>query len=443
MNRTRRLALATACLGLSTLSACAAPVTSEVADTVDVIADDTPAATADLVALGAAALTAAGSIELDFLLDRIAVLAADDLAGRDNGSPGGLAARAWLQADLANQGLPPMFAGDFVQTFTEGANLCAVLQGSDPALRHELVLLGAHYDHLGSADDPGSQCIAPVGAADRICNGAIDNAAGVAVAIAVLRAHAQAPLRPRRSLGVCLFDAEEDGLLGSKHFVAAASAAPADSEGVWPLAAITAMFSVDNVGSQIVPGETSSFATDAEFSDALRAAVHAANASAVAGDFVTWPVSSFFVGQDGGGRSDHLPFREAGVPVLFLGSGSSSVYHTTADEPDALDTTKLLAIARHTAVLVAAVANADERPDLHTTGTPHLDDARAMVSIADRVLANPAALGLADAQIALVQSWRSDLQGWLDTPPQTATEWESYQNLVRAIVKAVFVFAGA
>lgn len=426
-------------------AACAAPVDGSDADSAVAESDASAGTPADPIALAAAAAAAAKAIELDFLLDRIAVLAHDDFNGRDNGSPGGIAARGWLRADLGNHGVEPLSAAGFELPFDAGVNLCAVVRGSDPALRGELVLLGAHYDHLGNADDPGSQCKAPAAAKDRICNGAIDNAAGVAVGLAVVRALAASTPRPRRSVGICLFDAEEDGLLGSKDFVAKASAVDAGDPGApgpWRLAQIAAMFSVDNVGSQIVPGEPSSFATDAEFSDGLRAAVHAANASGVAGDFVTWPVSSFFVGQEGGGRSDHLPFREAGVPVLFLGSGSSAVYHTTADEQDAIDATKLLAIARHSTVLVAAVANADARPDFVQTPQPHLDDARALVSIADRVLADPAAVGVPAAAVDLVQGWRDELQAWIDTPPQTAEQWASYQSLVQTIIKTVFAFIG-
>lgn len=376
------------------------------------------------------ALAAAATIDAGFLLDRISVLAHDEMDGRDNNSPGGLAARAWLAADLQTQGLQPAGRDGFAQPFALGSNLCARVPGHDPALAGEVVVLGAHYDHLGRADVAGSQCQAKAGASDVICNGAIDNAAGVAVVVALGRALSKhATLR--RSLLICLFDAEEDGLLGSKHFVTVDPLAP--------LGDIVAMFSVDNVGSQIVPGEPSSFATDAEFSDALRAAVHAANDAT---GYTTWPVSSFFVGKKGGGRSDHLPFREAGVPVLFLGSGSSSVYHTTADEVAALDMTKLVGVARHAAVLVALVANADARPDFVASPQPHLDDALALRSLADRVLAAPQALGLNAGQVELVQGWRDQLQGWIDAPPTTEAQWKSYGTLIEAIITAVFVFAG-
>ena len=381
----------------------------------------------------ASALKAAQGITLPFLMDRINALASDEFGGRDNLSAGGQAARAWLEADLTNLALPPAVGSAYAQPFAAGVNLCAKLPGHDPALASEVVVIGAHYDHLGTVGAPNSQCKPSKLAdpTDKICNGAVDNAAGVAVAIAVLHALATSAQPPRRSIVLCLFDAEEDGLLGSRHFV--------DKAPLVPLTAIAAMFSVDNIGSEFLPGETSSFATDVEYSVALRAAVKTANDLT---GMQTWPVSSFFVGQDGGGRSDHQPFREAGIPVLFIGSGSSPAYHTPADEVGIINQPKLLNIARHTAVLVALIANAPTRPDFVPQPAPHIDDAVALVSLADRVIAAPQALGLSDAQLDLVKGWRTDLAAWITHPPTTSDEWDTYQGLVKAILAAVYLFAG-
>lgn len=394
-------------------------------------------------ALAASALAAAQGVTTSFLMDRVHVLASDDFAGRDNQSPGGVAARQWLAADLANLGLQPLFASGYAHAFDAGVNLCAKVPGSDPAVAHELVVVGAHYDHLGTVGAPKSQCKAsPPGsphADDTVCNGAVDNAAGVAVGLAVARALAQSAARPRRSVVLCLFDAEEDGLLGSRALVKRLQGPASARDGAPALAEVVAMLSVDNVGSEILPGEASSFATDVEFSHALRAAVKRANDAT---GMVTWPVSSFFVGQEGGGRSDHLPFREAKVPVVFLGSGSSAEYHSTADEPGVINQSKLLGIARHAVVLVADIANAAARPDLVAAPQPHLDDARALVSLAGQVLANPKALGLNPTQVELVKGWRADLQAWIDTPPTTDAQWAEYASLVKGILQAVYLVVG-
>lgn len=91
------------------------------------------------------------------------------------------------------------------------ANVAAILPGSDPRLRDEIVVLTAHYDHVGIG--------APV-AGDSIYNGALDNAVGTAMLIEVARLLAAAPERPRRSILFLAVGAEEKGLIGSDYFAA-------------------------------------------------------------------------------------------------------------------------------------------------------------------------------------------------------------------------------
>ncbi len=111
-----------------------------------------------------------------------------------------------------NRWLPGATGPDaFRQTFDAGTNLVGVIPGSD--LADQYVIVGAHYDHLGS-DCKGS------GPADNICNGATDNASGVAAALAVARSIAGDEQAPRRSVVIALWDAEEDGLLGSAAYLA-------------------------------------------------------------------------------------------------------------------------------------------------------------------------------------------------------------------------------
>jgi Zn-dependent M28 family amino/carboxypeptidase len=100
-------------------------------------------------------------------------------------------------------------------TRTRSANVLGVLRGADPALADQLVIYSAHHDHLGlgepnPAGDP----------ADKVYNGARDNASGVAIVLAIGRAFAALPERPRRSVMLMFPSAEEQGLLGSQYFAA-------------------------------------------------------------------------------------------------------------------------------------------------------------------------------------------------------------------------------
>jgi Zn-dependent M28 family amino/carboxypeptidase len=90
------------------------------------------------------------------------------------------------------------------------ANVGGLLEGSDPALKNEVVVVTAHHDHLGIGP--------PDASGDKIYNGAEDNAAGCAQVLAIARAMAALPQRPKRSVLVLFVAAEEQGLLGSKYY---------------------------------------------------------------------------------------------------------------------------------------------------------------------------------------------------------------------------------
>ena len=160
----------------------------------------------------------------------IARLAGDDTAGRDNGTAGSALARQYLTEQLR------AISSDVrTQAIGGGTNVVAVIPGTD--LANKYVVVGAHYDHLGSSCQFKSS-------GDQICNGATDNAAGVASVLAIGRAIAAQPTKPRRSVVLALWDSEEDGLLGSRYY--------ADHPLV-PLADTVAYVNFDIQGSNVSP----------------------------------------------------------------------------------------------------------------------------------------------------------------------------------------------
>ena len=94
-------------------------------------------------------------------------------------------------------------------TSLQSDNIAALLPGSDPTLAREHVVLTAHLDHVGIG--------APVNG-DRIYNGAMDNASGIATLLEVARTLAESRPRPKRSVLFVAVTAEEHGLLGSRYF---------------------------------------------------------------------------------------------------------------------------------------------------------------------------------------------------------------------------------
>ena len=157
---------------------------------------------------------AARRIDTERLMTAVTTLADPKWEGRAAGSPGGLAARAWVVERFKAIGLQPV-SGSYVHPFTftrnaagtqqkgEGANVLGLCSGSDPKLPYFVV--SAHYDHVGVRDG-------------QIYPGADDNASGVATILEVAAFCQKTPFR--HTVIFAAFDAEERGLQGARAFVA-------------------------------------------------------------------------------------------------------------------------------------------------------------------------------------------------------------------------------
>jgi hypothetical protein len=275
-------------------------------------------------------------------------LAADELGGRDNGTRGSALARRFLidQLKPISKGLNSSAAGDkaYTQTFPGGANLVSVIPGTD--LADEYAVVGAHYDHLGGA----CEYRAPN---DVICNGATDNAAGVAVVLAVGRAIASR--RPRRSVVLALWDREEDGLLGSRYYTA---------HPLVPLASTVAYVNYDSQGSNLLPSVRNvTFAVAAETGGSRLESIARSAASRQPLD--TMMLSSIF----GQFRSDYASFLRVNVPSVFFTDATGPCYHTAQDEPDIVDFGKLTKQIGTARAVTRKLANTST-PPAFAAGTP-------------------------------------------------------------------------
>lgn len=179
----------------------------------------------------------------------------------------------------------------------DSRNVLALLPGSDPALAKEYVLLMAHLDHLGVRSGAKG--------ADKIYNGAMDNAAGVATMLAVAKAFTQDGRRPRRSILFAAVTAEEDGLLGSQ-FLAKHPVTP-------PGGRVVAVVNLD------MPILTYDFqdviAFGADHSTLGPIVQRAAQGVGVTLSPDPLPDEGLFT------RSDHYRFVQEGVPAVFLMTG--------------------------------------------------------------------------------------------------------------------------
>jgi Zn-dependent M28 family amino/carboxypeptidase len=239
----------------------------------------------------------------------------------------------------------------------DSRNVLGKIEGSDPALKDEYVVYTAHWDHLGIGDpDPDNK-------ADKIYNGALDNASGVASLLEMARAFTEIKPAPKRSVLFLMVTAEEQGLLGSQYY----SVTP-----VYPLAKTVA--NIDGVNQW---GRTKDITViglgASDLDDYLRDAA-AEQSRTLRPD----PESEkgFYY------RSDHFNFAKQGVPALYTDSGVEFIgkppgysqqkrdeytkmdYHQPSDEvkPD----WDLSGAVEDTVLLMAVgyrVANADRYPE--------------------------------------------------------------------------------
>lgn len=137
-------------------------------------------------------------------------LASDDLKGRDSGSEGIEMAAKYIENHFKSYGITPYFESyrDTLSNYKKTSyNVVGVVEGNDPTLKNEYILVGAHYDHIG---------IITIDKGDAIANGANDNASGTATVMELARYFGTKKTN-KRSLIFALFSAEEKGLLGSAH----------------------------------------------------------------------------------------------------------------------------------------------------------------------------------------------------------------------------------
>jgi Zn-dependent M28 family amino/carboxypeptidase len=137
-------------------------------------------------------------------------LASDELEGRDAGSEGIEKAADFIEGIFKENNIEPYFSvyKDTLSNFKETAyNIVGVIEGNDPELKNEFIIIGAHYDHIGRITSVNG---------DAIANGANDNASGTSTVLELARYFGNSKTN-KRSIIFSLFSAEEKGLLGSKH----------------------------------------------------------------------------------------------------------------------------------------------------------------------------------------------------------------------------------
>jgi hypothetical protein len=226
-------------------------------------------------------------------------------------------------------------------TPVEGKNVIAVIEGTDPKLKDEYILLSAHYDHVGVGK--------PDAEGDSIYNGARDNAVGTVAVINAAKHFAKNP--PKRSILLALWTAEEKGLLGSNYFA---------NNPMIPLNQIVYNLNIDNAGYN----DTSIITiiglgrTDADFMIEEAAAEFGITAKSDPS-----PEQGLY------DRSDNVSFARKGIPAPNFSLGFTAFddeinkyYHKAADEVDSFDLDYAQLYWKSYILSAEKVANWDKKP---------------------------------------------------------------------------------
>lgn len=280
----------------------------------------------------------------------IGFLAADELAGREAGYPSGRIATAYIEAYFRTLGLAPWNGESYRQPFEayrkerqkKGrytvhpdsiavlkkevhqrlplTNVMARIEGKNP---NEIVVMGAHYDHLG---------VDPLLDGDKIYNGADDNASGVSAVLQIARAFLESGVKPERTIIFALWDGEEKGLLGSEHFVL-----------TYPdLSKIKGYINFDMIGrnnNEAKPKHMVYFYTEAHpaFGEWLKNDVENYGLQ-LEPNYRPWdrPI--------GGG--DNGSFAKRDIPIIWYHTDGHPDYHQPSDHADRINYEKVVEITR-------------------------------------------------------------------------------------------------
>jgi len=213
-------------------------------------------------------------------------------------------------------------------------NVIGILPGSDPTLKDESIVIGAHYDHVGF----GHYGTRDSNASGQIHYGADDNASGTAVLLQLAERLSRAQLKPARTVVFAAFSAEELGLYGSRQYV---------NSPPMPLSSIKAMVNLDMVG-RLRDNRLTVFGT--------RSAKGLGSIVLEEAQKLGLQVTE----SDGIGRSDHMSFYNKKIPALHFFTGSHADYHRPGDTWEKLNIEGMARVTELVRGVTEKIANRKE-----------------------------------------------------------------------------------
>ena len=312
------------------------------------------------------------TIIIEDLQRHLNILASDSLEGRETGKYGQKMAADYIMKHFKKIGIPPYKRNTYYQKFkaksekhvckyncencdedfikkifrkkrvVKGENVLGYIEGKD--LKDELIMITAHYDHLGKHDT-------------LLFNGADDNGSGTAAVMEIAEAFMIAKKEgkgPRRSVLIMSVSGEEKGLLGSKHYT---------ENPIYPLEKTVANLNIDMIGRIDYYHDTSNYIYLIG-SDMLSKELHNISEK-INKEYIGLNLDYTFNSEEDPNRyyyrSDHYNFAKNNIPVIFYFNGLHDDYHKTTDTLEKIDFKKIETITRLVFLTAWELANREER----------------------------------------------------------------------------------
>tara|TARA_Y100000385_G_scaffold104667_1_gene108406 strand:- start:12070 stop:13098 length:1029 start_codon:yes stop_codon:yes gene_type:complete len=329
-----------------------------------------------MVLFGQNNLKYAETIKVEDLEKHLIILSSDSMEGRETGKKGQKMAADYIMNHFKNIGIPPYKKKSYYQKFKvkngrhmckcddcdtdflkkmlgknkyiKGENVLGFIEGTD--LKEELIIITAHYDHLGKHED-------------KIFNGADDDGSGTVATLEIAEAFMLAKKEgngPRRSVLIMPVSGEEKGLLGSKYYT---------DHPIYPLENTVANLNIDMIGRVDDWHENGDYVYLIG-ADMLSQELH--DISEQTNDqYIGLELDYTFNAEDDPNRyyyrSDHYNFAKNNIPVIFYFNGVHEDYHKVTDTVEKIDFNKIQTITRLVFLTAWELANRDERIQLNKT----------------------------------------------------------------------------
>ena len=329
-----------------------------------------------MVLFGQNNLKYAETIKVEDLEKHLIILSSDSMEGRETGKKGQKMAADYIMNHFKNIGIPPYKKKSYYQKFKvkngrhmckcddcdtdflkkmlgknkyiKGENVLGFIEGTD--LKEELIIITAHYDHLGPPQE-------------KVYNGADDDGSGTVATLEIAEAFMLAKKEgngPRRSVLIMPVSGEEKGLLGSKYYT---------DHPIYPLENTVANLNIDMIGRVDDWHENGDYVYLIG-ADMLSQELH--DISEQTNDqYIGLELDYTFNAEDDPNRyyyrSDHYNFAKNNIPVIFYFNGVHEDYHKVTDTVEKIDFNKIQTITRLVFLTAWELANREERIQLNKT----------------------------------------------------------------------------